>query len=52
MLLGHSTGGSIAVRYVSRHRAYGVCRLILCAAAAPSLIRRTDFPYGAPKEGI
>ncbi|MBP1755686.1 MAG: non-heme haloperoxidase family protein [Firmicutes bacterium] len=52
MLLGHSTGGSIAVRYMSRHHAYGVRRLVLCAAAAPSLIRRPDFPYGVPKEVI
>ena len=51
-LLGHSTGGSIAVRYMARHRAYGVSRLIICAAAAPSLIRRPDFPYGVPKESI
>lgn len=51
-LLGHSTGGSIAVRYMARHRAYGVSKLVICAAAAPSLIRRPDFPYGVPKESI
>ena len=51
-LLGHSTGGSIAVRYMARHRAYGVNKLVLCAAAAPSLIKRPNFPYGVPKEGI
>lgn len=51
-LLGHSTGGSIAVRYMSRHRAFGVKRLVLCAAAAPSLIKRNHFPYGVPKESI
>jgi non-heme chloroperoxidase len=51
-LLGHSTGGSIAVRYMARHRAYRVNKLVLCAAAAPSLIKRTNFPYGVPRENI
>lgn len=51
-LLGHSTGGSIAVRYMARHRAYGVKKLVLCAAAAPSLIKRHNFPYGVQKENI
>ncbi len=51
-LLGHSTGGSIAVRYMNRHRAYGVKKLVICAAAAPSLIKRHNFPYGVPRENI
>jgi non-heme chloroperoxidase len=51
-LLGHSTGGSIATRYMGRHKGYGVCKLVLCAAAAPSLIKRADFPYGVEREGI
>ncbi len=51
-LLGHSTGGSIAVRYMARHRAYQVKNLVLCAAAAPSLIKRPNFSYGVPKENI
>ncbi len=34
-LVGHSTGGSIAIRYVSRHSGYGVTKLVLIAAAAP-----------------
>lgn len=51
-LLGHSTGGSIAVRYMARHRAYGVSKLILCATAAPSLIQRPNFPYGQTKDNI
>ena len=37
ILLGHSTGGAIAVRYMSRHKGYGVDKLILCAAAALSV---------------
>ncbi len=51
-LLGHSTGGSIAIRYMARHRAYGVNKLVICAAAAPSLIKRPNFPYGVDREGI
>ncbi|WP_438444224.1 alpha/beta fold hydrolase [Gorillibacterium sp. sgz5001074] len=35
-LVGHSTGGAIALRYVSRHNGYGVARLVLVDAAAPT----------------
>lgn len=35
-LLGHSTGGAIAIRYMSRHNSYGVSKLILVDAAAPT----------------
>ncbi|OPX47502.1 alpha/beta fold hydrolase [Clostridium thermobutyricum] len=52
ILLGHSTGGAIAIRYMSRHKGYGVDKLILCAAAAPSLIRRSYFPYGIKREDV
>lgn len=51
-LLGHSTGGAIAIRYMARHKACGVKKLILCGAAAPSLIRRPYFPYGIKKEVV
>lgn len=51
-LAGHSTGGAIAVRYMARHRGYGVSRLVLCAAAAPSLIERPYFPYGLKREDV
>lgn len=51
-LLGHSTGGAIAIRYMARHKQYGVSKLVLCAAAAPSLIKRPDFPYGSNKSDI
>lgn len=49
-LAGHSTGGAIAVRYMGRHRGYGVKKLVLIAAAAPSLIKRPNFPYGIDQE--
>lgn len=51
-LAGHSTGGAIAVRYMGRHMGYGVSRLVLIAAAAPSLIRRPNFPYGLDRERV
>ena len=35
-LAGHSTGGSIAIRYMSRHNGYGVSKLVLIDAAAPA----------------
>jgi len=52
ILVGHSTGGAMAVRYMGRHKGYGVAKLVLIAAAAPSLIKRSNFPYGVDKETI
>ncbi len=51
-LAGHSTGGAIAIRYMARHKEYGVSKLALFAAAAPSLVKRPDFPYGLDKEAV
>jgi non-heme chloroperoxidase len=51
-LAGHSTGGAIAIRYMARHRGQGVSKLALFAAAAPSLIKRPNFPYGLEKEDV
>ncbi|WP_312640339.1 alpha/beta hydrolase [Hydrogenoanaerobacterium sp.] len=51
-LSGHSTGGAVAIRYMARYKGYGVCKLALFAAAAPSLIRRPYFPYGQTEEAI
>ncbi len=51
-LAGHSTGGAVAVRYMARHGGYGVSRLALIAAAAPSLIRRPGFPYGIARAEV
>jgi len=51
-LAGHSTGGAIAVRYMGRHQGYGVTKLVLIAAAAPSLIKRPNFPYGIDEETV
>lgn len=49
---GHSTGGAVAIRYMARHQGYGVSKLALFAAAAPSLIQRPYFPFGIPKEVV
>lgn len=49
---GHSVGGAIAIRYMARHNGYGVSKLALFGAAAPSVTRRPDFPYGLPKEEV
>lgn len=43
-LAGHSTGGAVAIRYMARHQGKDVSRLALFAAAAPSLIQRSQFP--------
>jgi len=51
-LAGHSTGGAIAIRYMARHKGYGVAKLALFAAAAPSLIKRPNFSYGLEKEVV
>ena len=49
---GHSTGGAVAVRYMARHNGYGVSKLGLFAAAAPSLVQRPYFPYGLQKDAV
>lgn len=49
-LAGHSNGGAIAIKYMARHKGYGVSKLALFAAVAPSLIKRPNFPYGLDKE--
>lgn len=51
-LAGHSVGGAIAIRYMARHNGYGVSKLALFAAAAPSFTKRPNFPYGLSKEEV
>ena len=51
-LAGHSTGGAIAIRYMARHKGHGVSKLALIDAAAPSLIKRPNFPFGVDKEVV
>lgn len=35
-IAGHSTGGAIAIRYMSRYQGFGVSKLVLIDAAAPT----------------
>lgn len=51
-LMGHSVGGAISIRYMARHHGYGVSKLVLLGAAAPSFTRHPDFPYGFTKEEV
>jgi pimeloyl-ACP methyl ester carboxylesterase len=45
-LVGFSMGGAIALRYMARYHGDRIANLVLCAAAAPSLTTRSDFPFG------
>lgn len=49
---GHSTGGAIAIRYMARHSGHGAAKLALFDAAAPSLVKRPNFPYGIDKDVV
>jgi non-heme chloroperoxidase len=49
---GHSMGGAIAIRYMSRHNGYGVSKLALFGAAAPSVTKRENFPFGLEKQAV
>jgi len=51
-LAGFSMGGAIAIRYMSLYHGYGVSKLILIGAAAPSFIRRPGYPYGMTREQV
>ncbi len=37
---------------MARHKGYGVSKLVLISAAAPSLIKRKNFPYGLDREEV
>lgn len=50
ILVGFSMGGAISLRYMRKFKGFGVCKLILLAAAAPSATQQPDFPYGLTKE--
>lgn len=52
VLAGFSMGGAVALRYMRRFRGYGVCRLLLLAAAAPCWTQRPGFPYGLPRSYV
>ncbi|KAA1424770.1 alpha/beta hydrolase [Mumia zhuanghuii] len=47
-LVGHSTGGGEAVRYLARHGSARVARLVLVSAVPPYMLRTDDNPHGIP----
>ncbi len=51
-LAGHSMGGAIALHYVARHNGHGVGKLALFGAAAPTFVKRPDFPYGHMRDEV
>lgn len=52
VLVGHSVGGAIAIRYMSRHNGFGVKKLVLLGAAAPTFVKLDNFPYGNTKQDV
>lgn len=52
VLGGFSMGGAIVLRYMKNYKGFGVVKLMLMAAAAPSFIQRPDFPYGVTPETV
>lgn len=52
ILAGHSMGGAIAIRYMSRHEGHKVSKLALFGAAAPVFTKRPDYPYGFTKAEV
>ena len=48
--VGHSTGGGEAARYVARHGAGRVAKLVLIGAVPPLMIKTPANPGGIPRE--
>ena len=46
--VGHSTGGGEAARYVARHGAHRVARLVLIGAVPPIMVKTEAYPGGLP----
>jgi non-heme chloroperoxidase len=48
--VGHSTGGGEATRYVARHGAGRVAKLVLIGAVPPLMLKTSANPGGLPRE--
>lgn len=48
--VGHSTGGGEAARYVARHGAGRVAKLVLIGAVPPQMLKTANNPGGIPRE--
>ncbi len=51
-LVGHSMGAALAIRYVSKYNSFGVSKICLIGAAAPSWIKTENWTYGYTKEEV
>lgn len=51
-LVGHSMGGAIALRFLSKYNCHRISKLCLIGAAAPSWIKTKDFPYGFTEDTV
>jgi len=52
VLVTHSGAAGEAIRYLTRHGADRVSRLIMVGAAGPCMIAADDNPYGLPAEAV
>lgn len=52
ILIAHSVGGAIAIRYMSKYNNYKVSKLVLISAAAPSFVKLQNYPYGMTKDEV
>jgi len=52
VMVGHSTGGGEVVRYLGRHGARRVSKIVLIGAIPPVMIKSDSNPGGTPKEAF
>lgn len=52
ILVGFSMGGAIVLRYMRKCKGFGVKKLILLSAAAPSWTQRPGYPYGRTRKEV
>ena len=50
VLIGHSTGGGEIARYVGRHGARRVSKMVLVGAVPPLMLKTAENPNGAPMQ--
>ena len=52
ILVGFSMGAAICIKYMNLFNEYKVSKLALLGAAAPSFIKRPDYPFGISEKEI
>jgi non-heme chloroperoxidase len=52
MMIGHSMAGGEIVRYLTRHSARRVSRIVLVAPTTPFMLKTPDNPDGVPREAF